>query len=188
MFWMGHRRVLQALKDRYNSILWLWSPLCRRKCSPRQHSKVLTLLLSTRPTAGHDSWDQAACIAVTDGQKDDQTSIVKLIGAACRMLLCKKHGLALLLTVPWRGIAWQEVCGDNRSYSFPWALKEKHKPKNCVACFPCAKILLLSCSCGFKTCCWNKEYLEVGVIGSGHLRIGPASLTYGSCLCKHTPS
>lgn len=89
--------MLRALKDRHNSCLW--PALCRRKY-PRKHSKAVTLLLSTCPTAGHDSQVQTPThVGVKDSWKDDQTSIIKLMGFACTMLLCWKHGLLVLHTV-----------------------------------------------------------------------------------------
>lgn len=41
--------------------------------------------------------------------------------------------------------------------SLPWVLKERHRSKNWVAHFQCAKTSLLSCSGSFRTCFWNKK-------------------------------
>lgn len=39
-------------------------------------------------TVGHDSREQTTHIRVVDSWKDDQTGIIKLMGAACRMWSC----------------------------------------------------------------------------------------------------
>lgn len=39
-------------------------------------------------TVGHDSREQTTHIRVVDSCKDDQTGIIKLMGAACRMRSC----------------------------------------------------------------------------------------------------
>lgn len=97
-----------------------------------------------------------------------------------------------------------------RSSSLPWALKETHRLKNCVACFQCAKISSLS-SCGFRTWFWNKEpqsrsrrewlckdqcsvihlgvvvvhtHTQLNLLGCGSFSLKAASLLLGRHVCK----
>lgn len=149
MVWAGgQRRTLRALKDKHNSSLWLWPPLCRRRylLDNTDNTYLITLdntvNMEIPKSRLHtlESWAAGWMTRPTDG--------------------CCLHDAAMLETQPAGasyGVLTGHAVDGNRSFSVPWGLKERHKPKNCVACFQCAKIPSLSCSCGFRTCFWNKK-------------------------------